>query len=521
MWGRAGVSVGVLLLAGCGGGEPAPSAPSDTLGPGDDPLAPIGASGVPVQVTGPCQVSAVSATSLVELDKATFTAKLQDYAAGWLGPLNEALLGVDEATLVETMFESVRGSFDKACLYESTNYEFSPPPDLGTAETEAEFRQEIADLLAEAVEVQTGTVLRLSVHECSGCSEPIGEQPSFINASLTTGGTLLLEVEFGSGQAWTRSITLTPDEIAVRATLEPLSDWLDTSSASARDGTTVMPDLQGVAFAGARKEAPGHISGWFGFLRLRVVADPGGAHETVTQFQDGCVGAEVRLAPPDVGSTAGLDLGTFDVTTPGSTFCSSDTSCGPKERTGPFGHHGGGISAVVEQPPSSSSEDVLVRVTTESEAQASVAGDVYARGALGPTGQGGTVDVGATRQTDGYLVTFQPALDMGAALAMSQFSEEMQLTLPAWLNDEIFDLSFGGDPVPSVFVPRRELCPTEGVAPVVSRREVEIVSGSGTLSVGGGRVLSASAGQCVGQSLEDEATYDLTSDYWDAGFVCQ
>jgi hypothetical protein len=521
MWGRSGVSVGALLLAGCGGGEPGPGAPSETLGPGDDPAAPIGAPGVPVQVTGPCQVSAVSAASLVELDKATFTTKLQDYAAGWLVPLNEALLGVDEATIVETMFESVRGTFDKACWYESTSYEFSPPPDLGTAETDSEFRQEIVDLLAEAVEVQTGTVLRLSVHECSGCSEPIGEQPSFINASLTTDGTLLLEVEFGPGQAWTRSITITPDEIAVRATLQPLSDWLDTSSASARDGTTVMPDLEGVVFAGARREAPSHIAGWFGISRLRVVSDPGGVHETVTQFHDDCVGAEVRLAPPDVGSSAGLDLGTFDVTTPGSTYCTTDTSCGPKERTGPFGHHGGGIFAVVEQPPSSSAEDVLVRVTTETETQLTVGGDAYAHGALGPTGQGGTVDVGATRQTDGYLVTFQPALDMGAALAMSQFSEEMQVTLPRWLNDEIFDLSFGGDPVPSVFVPRRELCPTEGVAPVVARREVEIVSGSGTLSVGGGRVLSASAGQCVGQSLEDVATYDLTSDYWDAGFVCQ
>lgn len=104
---------------------------------------------------------------------------------------------------------------------------------------------------------------------------------------------------------------------------------------------------------------------------------------------------------------------------------------------------------------------------------------------------------------------------------LSQFSEEMQLTLPAWLNDEIFDLSFGGDPVPSIRVPLREACPESGTTTIPGRREVEITNGSGTLTVGGGRVLAGATGQCVGQSLDDSTTFDLTSDFWDAGFVCQ
>jgi hypothetical protein len=508
----------VPVLAGCGQGSGA-GAPSETLAPGDDPAAPVGAAGVAVQITGMCQVSAVPAASLVALDKTMLTSTLSDYAAGWMAPLHEALLGVDEATLVETMFETVRGSFDATC-HAPGGYEFSPPAELVDPAKEAELRQEIVDLLAEAVEVQAGTVLRLSVHECSGCSETIGATPSFINASLTTDGTLLLEVELG-GQPWTRTITITPDEIAVRAPLAPFGTWLDTATEATRAGTSIMPDLEGVVFAGARKDGAGHATGWIGLGHLRVTSDPGTAKQGVFDSHDECIGAEVSLAPAAVASTAAVDFGTFDLTAPGSSYCPYETSCGPKERSGPFGHHGGGISLVVEQPPAGSGQGVKAHVVTEAESQVSVGGDVFGRGGLGGSGTGGSVDVSSTRGADGYLVTFQPALDMGAALAISNFSEEMQLTLPAWLNDEIFDLSFGGDPVPSVRVPFREVCPDDGTVPVAARREVQLVSGSGTLSVGGGRVLTASAGQCVGQSSTDPVTYDLTSDYWDAGFVCQ
>ena len=506
----------LLAACGTGGGN---GAPSDTLAPGDDPAAPVGATGVPVQVTGMCQVSAVPAASLVPLDKATLTSKLSDYAAGWMAPLHEALLGVDEATLLETMVETVRGTYDTTC-HEQGSYEWSPPAELIDPAKEAELRQEIADLLAEAVELEVGTVLRLSVHQCSGCTEPLGEMPSFVNASLTTDGTLLLELELG-GQPWTRTITITPDEIAVRAPLAPFGTWLDTATEAARAGTSLMPDLEGVVFAGARKEGAGRASAWAGFGNLRVASDPGAAKQQVFDFHDDCVGIEVRLAPPEVGSTAAVDFGTFDITVPGSSYCPSESSCGPKERTGTFGYHGGGISLVLEQPPAASGKGVVARVVTEAESQVSVGGDVYARGGLGPLGAGGTVDATSTRGADGYLVTFQPALDMGAALAISNFSEEMQLTLPTWLNDEIFDLSFGGDPVPSVRVPLREACPEGGTATTVARREVQIVSGSGTMEVGAGRVLTAAAGQCVGQSLTDPLTHDLTSDFWDAGFVCQ
>jgi len=506
------------MLLGCGGSG-GPGTPADTLAPGDDPAAPVGAAGVPVEITGLCQVSAVPSADLVELDKATLTSVLSDYAAGWMQPLHAALSGVDEQALLENLVETVRGTYDKAC-HSGSDFEFSPPAELLDQQKEADLRQQIADFFAEAVEIQTGTVLRLSIHQCSECTGPIGAQPTFVNASLTSEGTLLLEVEL-DGQPWTRTVTITRDEVAVRAALAPFGAWLDTATEGARNGTDVMPNLEGVVFTGARKDTAGQVVAWAGFSKLRVVGDPGLAKQSEFSFHDDCIGVEVSLAPPEVGSSAGADFGTFDVTAPGSTYCPSETSCGPKERTGPFGHHGGGWSLVLEQPATSTGKGAAVHVATESESQVTVGGDAYARGGLGEAGSGGEVDLTSTRGTDGYLVTFSPALDMGGALAISQFSEEMQLTLPAWLNDEIFDLSFGGDAVPSIRVPFREACPEGGSTTITGRREVEIVSGSGTLSVGDGRVLAAAAGQCVGQSLDDAATFNLTSDFWDAGFVCQ
>lgn len=507
-----------MVLFGCGN-TGAPGAPADTLAPDDDPKAPVGAAGVPVQITGLCQVSAVPSADLVPLDKATLTSKLADYAAGWMQPLHAALSGVDEQTLLENLVETVRGTYDKTC-HGSYDFEFSPPAELLEADKEADLRQGISDLLAEAVEVQTGTVLRLSVHDCSECTGPIGAEPSFINASLTADGTILLEIEL-EGRPWTRSITVTPNEFAVRAALAPFGAWLDTATEGARSGMDVMPNLEGVVFTGARKDAGGQVVAWAGFSDLRVVGDPGLPKQSEFAFHDDCIGIEVSLAPPEVGSSAGVDLGTFDITAPGSTYCPSEASCGPKERTGPFGHHGGGLSLVVQQPASATGKGAAVQVATEAESQLTVGGDAFARGGLGDGGSGSAVDLTTTRGAEGYVVTFLPALDMGGALLMSQFSEEMQLTLPAWLNDEIFDLSFGGDPVPSIRVPFREACPETGTTTIPGRREVEILAGSGSLAVGDGRVLTASAGQCVGQSQGDVSTFDLTSDFWDAGFVCQ
>ena len=107
-------------------------------------------------------------------------------------------------------------------------------------------------------------------------------------------------------------------------------------------------------------------------------------------------------------------------------------------------------------------------------------------------------------------------------MTIATFSDEMRLTLPDWLADEIFELSFGGDPVGSIRIPARQLCP-EGVynEPEVARRKVRVESGGGTLAVAEGRVLEATEGQCITKNLADPATFTHISDFWEAGVSCE
>lgn len=224
------------------------------------------------------------------------------------------------------------------------------------------------------------------------------------------------------------------------------------------------------------------------------------------------------MGPKQEGARFEAEFGDLTVVVPGSTQCPGEMSCGPKERTGPFEYQLAGLSADLVQPPSESPEAFTLDVKTTGESTGSVAGDVFERGGLGKGGKGGSTLASVTESTEGFLVTFSPALDMGGALAISSFSEEMRLTLPDWLSDEIFDVTFGGDPVPSVLVPHRELCQA-GMITSVPRREMEIMNGQLNISAGE-RQLSASAGQCFGRSLSDPEMFERTSDFWDIGFVC-
>ena len=113
-------------------------------------------------------------------------------------------------------------------------------------------------------------------------------------------------------------------------------------------------------------------------------------------------------------------------------------------------------------------------------------------------------------------MTFDPPLAMKGALTISSLSEEWQLKLPAWLDDEIFDLTFGGAPSPQIFIPRREICQPETFEPfsttTASERPVsQVIQGELSLSSSSG-IHRANVGQCVGASSVIEAEYTSIAD---------
>lgn len=473
------------------------------------------------EVTGLCQITQSPQTEFTPLDLATFTQTLADLSVGWMTPLHEALLGLNEPRLLETMVETVGGTFATTCQPEP-DYEFIPPGDeLTDPQNQADFRQSIVDFFEGATVHESGERLRFSIYQCPTCSEPLGTEPLFITARLTQAGLLIIDVELTEGSVFTRNLTVGPDVLAHQTQLAALSDWGQTASDAIRSGQTVMPEGKGTVTVGARRAGPGTLNWWLGVSGMEIVAERGGTDEVTWRSTEDCLGVEVKLGPTSTGSTAGLNAGPLDMFMTGQSHCPEGSACGEKERSGPWHYHLGGLAGILSQPPQGSGSDLGLLLRMPSEGTAAVAGDVFARGGLGPAGTGGEVELTSGEQAEGYVVTFEPALDMGGALTISQFSDDLRLDLPSWLSDEIFDLSFGGTPTSSILVPKRERCPedrTEFVPP--ARREVRILSGGGQMAVGGGRVLEAQAGQCVGRSLTDSTTYTRVSDFWEAGFSC-
>src|SRR5690606_31679234 len=113
-------------------------------------------------------------------------------------------------------------------------------------------------------------------------------------------------------------------------------------------------------------------------------------------------------------------------------------------------------SSDLAQPNAASDTELMLEIESKVASRASVGGEVYASGGPGPRGQGGRIGLTVDNQEMGYVVTFSPPLSFGGAMTLSKFSEQTRLLLPGWLQDEIFDISFGGDPAASIFVPHRD-----------------------------------------------------------------
>ena len=107
-------------------------------------------------------------------------------------------------------------------------------------------------------------------------------------------------------------------------------------------------------------------------------------------------------------------------------------------------------------------------------------------------------------------------------MTITTFSDQLRMNLPEWLQNEIFDVTFGGDPKAQIFVPARAPCSlvsSEDDPPEPARRDVEITQG--TLQVTrASDELTAGPGTCVGKTSRFEDTLALTSDWVDVGYSC-
>lgn len=143
------------------GGEPAPPGELDRDIEAAV-VAPKSATAVSGDATQWCQTPTTTASDFVPLDKEKFISLVADDAVGWMAPLHEVLLGVDEQGLLDGLFETIQASHETSCNANQTWGQFPPNESLIDPENQADFRREVVDLLTEAVEVAAGDELRLT-----------------------------------------------------------------------------------------------------------------------------------------------------------------------------------------------------------------------------------------------------------------------------------------------------------------------------------------------------------------------
>lgn len=528
-----------LSLSACGGEEPSESshdggtkaqAPGEGI---DYTFSSLDVSELGNQSADWCSPPEFTPGGYASIDKAAFADLLASYTTGWMEPLHSSMLGLDEDALFKAMFETVLSTVSDDCR-DDEPLEFAPPSDgeLIDAQNQTDVRTEVAKFINEAVELSSGEVLRLSMHDCESCGEPIGSEPFFLNVRLTNDGVLVIDVELQEGEKWLRTLYVTPDAVVMQADLAPLSDWFESFNEDTQSGDVIVPDVTGTVTAVARKDNAGGVSGTWGISNLSFEAQPGQVDNVRLKSNDPCIGMHVGLAAPQEAAQWALHAGALELVVPGSLNC-DHPDCGEKERTEDWVYTLGGVSAGVEQPGQGSEDEMRMSVHAQTASTARVGSDVFADGGIGPAGNGGEIGLSVDNLPDGFLVTFEPALNFGGAMTISSFSEQMRMALPHWLQDEIFDITFGGDAKASVFVPLRSAeCESITIRPSLPGQEPEPVVApyvppqlqirSGTLeAVVGSGIRTTSTGQCVSETTKSEAELNLTSDWVDTALTCK
>jgi hypothetical protein len=265
------------------------------------------------------------------------------------------------------------------------------------------------------------------------------------------------------------------------------------------------------------RTAAGKLSASFGLSGFSF--ETGSARPVRLAAAQPCVGFYAELDRETASATFAIDTGNLTLEVPGSSQCSSSDACSAAERDGIFSYRTGDIALSVEQPPSGGETAARFGLSSTGDSTMTAPGGLVGSMRLGddsPKNSSLTLDLASTPQ--GIRVTFSPAFDARAAITLSTLSDAFRADLPDWLSDEIFDLTFGDDPKPSLLVPHREACIVDPKP--VYRRLVQVEAGTVHGVVGAEREESVTSGQCLGQTRRPQEELAFTSD-WVEALACE
>lgn len=187
------------------------------------------------------------------------------------------------------------------------------------------------------------------------------------------------------------------------------------------------------------------------------------------------------------------NLGAIDVSAAGSAVC-SDIDCGSKEQSGSFGLHLGGFTGEFETTAGAAELTFSGLGLGSTTSALSLNGQPLVSVDLNPQ-QSRKFSINFKKSDQGTLVTFEPALDLRLAMAMTNLSESLRVDMPDWLFDEVFDVTLGGAPKPSILIPAPS-CNPDGSS--TSKEQLEVVAGTLVLDASSlATPVAVNANQCL------------------------
>jgi hypothetical protein len=187
-----------------------------------------------------------------------------------------------------------------------------------------------------------------------------------------------------------------------------------------------------------------------------------------------------------------MNVGGVNVQVAGAVVC--DDSCGGQEKTGTFSAHLGGLSGAVALTQGAQDLSITGLGLGNDTSYVALNNDPLGTLDVNPN-NGRKLSVTFKKTAEGTLVTFEPALDIRLAIMLNKLSESLRVDMPAWLNDEIFDVMLGGDAKPSMLVPAA-ICDADGN--VTTKSQLKVVTGNLSLTASSlATPVNVAAGMCL------------------------
>lgn len=437
----------------------------------------------------------------VATDAEQATAFTNDRATALIDGLADAMAAVDTSRGTSVVDDGAAAVFDNDCAGPGT-VDTSDLLDLGGLEdTLRELRSFLEEEVfrPEFVESDDGRTVTYLIDPASACDDDVdcvsklNTNPLRFAVNVLDDGSVLVHMLVGTARQNPVTLRMSDTALGLRADLGEAMGAV-TLFVDPAERDELPSTLEGVVELALVKDAEGVFTLGLSLLedlRLEVEPEPGKAVSVNVEASRPT--SELHLDANAKSLSWRQNLATMDIAAAGSLFCEDDSDCGTKERTGTFRLHLAGATGLLSATDGSNSVSLAACGLGDETSFVALNDERLVSVDLNPN-TGRTLDVQFADTAEGIVVSFEPELDLSVAVALTHLSDSLRVDLPDWLSDEIFDVTFGGDPKPSVLIRRPECL--DGVQ--IGDSQVQVTQGTLAFAATSlGEPVTVEAGMCV------------------------